>query len=681
MESQGASVSVCGKYLLDLAVKRLRGSTAVVSNGIVFADITGHDEREARGMNIVSLHTSDGIFFSAVQSRHPAPVSAVSEGAVVFPSEDNVYSAYIGSVPCSPSAAEPSISQLTAPGVSLICGKDIELKIDSADLPIGTEIRVYGLHEERGLEAGSSFTVNVKEKGILPLCLAAFSDGVLIGFTVYRVFCSAVEFRSADERLNGCFADGMRSILGRKISSVIPEEEPRGELLYMFSFWPRNFSGHTLSYFGFEDEACEFMRLLDAILIKDGFIKQNYSLSLFSDGSWGPPGNDGIGFYLWQWGKLMRRFPDKRPDPQAVRRALDFIGYNTRWNGLINDGTEPGDLFSSNKPAGSVYTQATVMAGLSELSGSYAETEVTEEEAGLVSRMRSLLERYISALKFDHRKTPWFDEYMVGYEAVASGDVGMIEPAMREWYTWFWSICDGNYYHGYSTAAPGVFFMSPESRIEGFDEKIANTVEKIIKENSCDVCSAFLYTHVPRVDAYVQLGVAINLLFLGETDRAYAYLNEYLKYSRITKLGYILPECIYPYEHKTGGGRTRMCDTLSTKKEKFPFLYGDPPDGAENLFGGFATPGNLIHLGYLFDMIDVMLGIYTADGGFVLMPRIPDALLPLSVTGIRTRWGEISVSAESRSAVYSMNGKRFNVRIGQTLTVKKEEFIQDPCEK
>lgn len=645
-------ITLQGDWLVDLMAKEYTDSMYVLSKGMSFAEKRPFDNKELHGIWIRSLHTPDGIFFDAVTSRFPEKLPFIIKGQPVFlkKEDDNHTSFYSGNLKISQEFDHIS-SDICDPGKALTVGKNERIAFTSSSAKC-SKLRLYGaVSLEAEVRNGTAeFSVNISEKGIGPIVAVSLDeDGQILGFEFFYPLVLATTLKTADFRLNGSYIEYLRSLLLRRIGYSMPEEEPRGELVYPFSMWIRNYTGQTLSSFGFEEEAYEYLKLLDDILIQDGYLKQSYGLSLIPNSDdLGTMGNDGMGYYLWCWGKLMNRYPAKKPSLHAIDRCIRWLKFHTRWNGLIQDGTEPVDLFTSSETDGCLYTQGIVISGLKVLSGAYRNLKkLTPDEENLVKNMEEYAERLISAVQFRYRNTEFFDEYSTADAAVRENNYNIFDPGLRGWVEVIWSNIGEKYLHAYSVLQPGALFDDPEGKVDGFDSIIEQTMRKVAEERCCDYNDKLLYVHFPRVDAYSQLGAVLNLLYMNQPNRAYDYLDAFVSYWGLTKLTYILPECIETRSVGKPNDITKMSDSMKEKSETYPFLYPGSSNQPET--GYFRAPGNLIHVGYLFYIYDVMIGISVSKNGLVLTPRIPDKLFPVKLSGYHTPWGTVDMEADRQN--------------------------------
>lgn len=650
-----------GDWLTDLEASEFGNCTYVISKGMSFAEKRPFENRELHGIWIRSLHTPDGIFFYAETSRFPEKIPFEISGRTALLSESDNRTSFYAGESAAGGVSVTVTSDICSPGKALVVGITEKIGFTVSDGFSG-KLRLYGAVscEAEVTNGTAEAEVTVSRKGLVPIVAAAVDgNGKITGFSFFTPLTLSTVFETADFRINGTYVEYLRSMLLRRIGFSMPEEEPRGELVYPFSMWIRNYTGQTLSSFGFEEEAHQYLRLLDDILVRDGFLKQSYGLSLLTGSDdLGTMGNDGMGYYLWCWGKLMNRFPDRRPNLRAVDRCVRWLKFHTRWNGLIQDGTEPVDLFTSDATDGCLYTQGIVIAGLRVLSGAYRNAGgLSSDEESLVKNLEEYADRLITAVKFRFRDTGFFDEYSAADGAVKEGVFGIFDPALREWARVIWSNIDSKYLHAYSVLQPGALFGDPEAGVKGFDGLIENTLEKTVSERACDYDDRLIYVHFPRVDAYSQLGTVLDLLFMNQPDRAFRYLDAFVSYWGLTKLTYILPECIETRTVGKPNSITYMRDTMKEKSESYPFLYPGSDGQPEN--GYFRAPGNLIHVGYLFWIYDVIAGISVAADRLVLTPRIPEKLFPVKISGYHTPFGDVdmeTVMSDGKiTAVYTVH--------------------------
>lgn len=658
-EGKGASydlrLTLAGDWMIDLEKNEVAGGIAVTSKGMSHAFKRYFTNKELHGIWLYGLHTEDGMFFEATMSRFPEalPLMHNGSGYTVLKDTDNHFFLYAGTLPIGEVAVAVQ-SDLCDAGRAIVMGQSEKVRFTVSG---GSRLRLYGaVNGEYLIEDGCvETTVVFPERGIVPVVAVALDEnGRVIGADFFHPLVLKTVLKTGDFRVNGTYVEYLRSMLLRRIGQSMPEEEPRGELVYPFSMWIRNYIGQTLSSFGFDKEAYEYLNLLDELLVRDGYLKQSYSLLLLAgEDDMGCMGNDGMGYYLWGWGKLMNRYPQYRPQPRAVRRAVAWLRFHTRWNGLIQDGTEPVDLFTSDATEGCLYTQGIVIAGLRALCGAYRNQDaLSEEEERLVAEMEQYAARLIDAIDFRFRDTPYFNEYSAARPMIDAERFGVFDPGMAGWMRGIWSNIPDNYLHAYSVLQPGTLFADPEVDVPGFEERIRETVAKVKAERTCDYDDRFVYVHFPRVDTYSQLGMVLDLLFLNEVEDAYRYLDAFLAYWGLTNLTYILPECVETYHIGNAKRKTDMKETLEEKCRTFPFLY--PGSEGQPANGYFRAPGNLIHVGYLFWIYDVMLGISIKKNQLVFAPRLPKALLPLTLCNYHTPFGEVNVNAAEKDGTVTV---------------------------
>jgi len=664
-------LALAGDWLIDLEQSPAENCIAVTSKGMSHAQKRPFDNKELHGIWMYALHTRDGLFFEATLSRFPEklPIVHKGHGYAVLADDDNRFFLYAGAMSVGNMAAEIQ-TDLCDAGRAILMNQETAARFTVSS---GSRLRLYGAvsGEYPVINGCAEVTLAFPEQGIAPLVAVALDENdIMTGAAFFHPLVLKTALYTGDFRVNGTFVEYLRSMLLRRIGPSMPEEEPRGELVYPFSMWIRNYIGQTLSSFGFAKEAYAYLDLLDEILIRDGYLKESYSLLLQTgEDDMGIMGNDGMGYYLWEWGKLMNHFPQYRPRPRAIRRAINWLRFHTRWNGLIQDGTEPVDLFTSEATQGCLYTQGIVIAGLRVLSGAYRNQDVlSSEEEQLVSAMEQYAARLIEGIDFYFRDTPCFNEYSAARPMVDAGRFGMFDPHVAEWMRWIWGNIPENYLHAYSVLQPGALFADPEANIPGFEEKIRETVKRVQQERCCDYDHRLIYAHFPRADAYSQLGMVLDLLFLHEPEEAYVYLDAFLSYWGLTNLPFILPECIETYQLNNAGQKTLMSETMEEKCRTFPFLYPGSKGQPEN--GYFRAPGNLIHVGYLFWIYDVMLGISVKKNRLLFTPRLPKALLPLNLRGYHTPFGDVDAAAteedEKICVTYTIcrNGEKRCVKVG-----------------
>ncbi len=509
---------------------------------------------------------------------------------------------------------EPDVTQ---PGTYLMKDEEAEIKLKIMgpleDLE-SAEICLYGLTSLKcrlpceGGECQLIIKFTPECSGIIPL-LALIRGKDFLQFFIFDVLVLPVAIDSPDHRFNGIFVEIIRSMLQRRIFNVIPEEDPRGEMIYHHGFWPRNLYAYDLFCFGFQELGVKMVKTYGYLMEKYRFLFDSYSLygqEVFSN-----PlvsiSNDGIGFYLFQAGKILLRRPDLFDEDfkRGIKRAVTWLNYATHWNGLIFDKTEAVDHCRSERLAGNPYTQSICMAGLKLIS------EALEEcgEKDLGREAREVYERQLRGFMELYGEIGYFRDLIYNLD----------KPSLST----------------YSMPAPGCFLLDPELEEVSLRDLVSKTM-RIIMSKCVEPENRWAVTGgTGRVGlSYAQLGTAAALLNLGATDEAWKVLNEILRYAESTSLKYILPEVVVLKTHNEEYRRAR-----EEHRGIAPWLYNDKTEG---LPGWPCNPGNLIHMSYFLFVADLICGIFHKQDRIIIRPRIPSEWKTFSVKNYPTRYGPVS---------------------------------------
>ena len=510
---------------------------------------------------------------------------------------------------------EPDITQ---PGAYLIKDEEAEIKLKIKGLPRdldSAEISLYGLTSlkcklpRKDGEYQLTIKFTPKHSGIIPL-LVLVRGRDFLHFSIFDILVLPVVITSPDQRFNGVFVEIIRSMLQRRIFNIIPEEDPRGEMIYHHGFWPRNIYAYDLFCFGFKDLGIKMIKTYGYLMEKYRFLFDSYSLygqEVFSN-----PlvsiSNDGVGFYLLQAGKILLRKPEIFDEDlrRGVEKAITWLNYATHWNGLIFDKTEAVDHCRSERLAGNPYTQSICMAGLKIISRAL-------EECGEKEMSRKAWEIYERQLK----------GFMKLY-----GELGYIRDLIYE-------KADKPRLSTYSMPAPGCFLLDPEIEENNLRDLISETM-RVVKNKCVEPENRWAITGgTGKIGlSYAQLGTAAALLNLDAIDDAWKVLNEILKYAESTSLKYILPETVVLKTHMEDYKKVR-----EKHKRIAPWLYSDK---TERLPGWPCNPGNLIHMSYYLFVVDLICGISHRQDKILIRPKIPSDWDTFSVKNYPTRYGSIS---------------------------------------
>jgi len=517
--------------------------------------------------------------------------------------------------PCILISLEPDITQ---PGQYLEKDEETEIKLKVEGIPRdieSAEISLYGLVSlKRRLlfkQGKCQLTVKFRPKysGIVPLLVLVEGKDFLY-FSIFDILVLPTVVKSPDSRFNGVFVEYIRSMLQRRIFNVVPEEDPRGEMIYHHGFWPRNLYAYDLFCFGFREIGVKMIKAFGYLLEKYRFLFDSYSLygqEVFSN-----PlvsiSNDGIGFYLFQAGKILLRRPDLFDEDfkRGIEKAVTWLDYSTHWNGLLFDKTEAVDHCRSERLVGNPYSQSICMAGLKVVSK--ALKECGEKE--LSRRAEIVFKRQLKGFKKLYGEIGYFRDLVY-----IDGE----KPRLST----------------YSMPAPGCFLLDLEVEEHSLDDLVSETM-KIIKDQCTEPNNPWAVTggtgHLST--SYAQLGTVAALLNLGAVDDAWRFLNEILKYAESTSLKYMLPEKVVLKSHREDYEKAKR-----EHEKRAPWLYTSV---SEKLPGWPCNPGNLVHMSYFLFIVDLMCGISHSRDKITIKPRIPSSWNYFSVKNYFTRYGPVS---------------------------------------
>ena len=519
------------------------------------------------------------------------------------------------------------VPDLELPGAYLLKGEPKKLSVEvQSEQELGeVEVMLCGavqccqrVHLSKGKNS-LSIEVVPEQEGLLPVCvLIEGKDFVVI--RVFECFVLPTEVKSPDHRFNGVYVEYLRSMHERHFFNVVPEEDPRGEMRYHHGFWPRNIHGGYLYRFGFDELGLEVTKAFGYLLEKYRFLFDAYSLrgeEVFSNPRVSVS-NDGVGFYLFQAGKILLRQPQVFDDDfrRGIAAAVQWLNWSTHWNGLLMDKTEAVDHCRSERLSGNPYSQGICMAGLKIISRALK----LMDEPLLAEEAERIFEWQMKGFEELYREDGYFKDVLPGPSA--------------------WLSC-------YSMPCPSAFLLDPEVDDRRLLELMHETI-KVLLEKQTAPNNRWMIEGPPGSTgaSYCQLGTIASLLNLGQPDMAWGFLNELLKYAESTNLKYVLPEGISfkRDEEETEEGRfaaehyrqvRRFC------KERVPWLYHE---GSEKLFGFPSNPGNLVHMSYYLFVVDLICGIsHTTDGKSLrVAPKVPTAWESFAVKNYRTRFGKVS---------------------------------------
>ena len=526
-----------------------------------------------------------------------------------------------------------------SPGVYLLKGKSKKLSFEvQSEQTLGeVEITLCGAiqgHQKRRLPKGKSvFSIEVisEQEGLLPLCVLIEGEDFVV-VKVFECFVLATEVQSPDHRFNGVYVEYLRSMHERHFFNVVPEEDPRGEMRYHHGFWPRNLPGSNLYRFGFDDLGLEVTKTFGYLLEKYRFLFDAYSLrgeEVFSH-PLVSVSNDGIGFYLFQAGKILLRRPDAFDDDfrRGIAAAVQWLNWSTHWNGLLMDKAEAVEHCGSERLSGNPYSQGICMAGLKIISKALklvGETPLAEET-------ERIFEWQLKGFEELYREVGYFRDLEKGPPARLSV---------------------------YSMPCPSAFLLDPEVDDQRLMEFMRKTIAVLLEEKTAPN-NQWMIEGAPGATgvSYSQLGTIASLLNLGKLDEAWGFLNELLKYAESTNLKYVLPEGIFfkRSEEDSDEGKSaaeRYERVRRECKERVPWLYHE---GSEKCFGFPSNPGNLVHMSYYLFVVDLICGIsHSADAKSLrIAPKVPTDWKRFSVRNYGTRFGEVSYQLEKTAKSISL---------------------------
>jgi len=517
---------------------------------------------------------------------------------------------------------------ITQPATYLIKDKERELVVNIGNIPddLGeAELNLYGcisLKKKVYLnKEGYSLRFKIKPKfeGIIPLLL--FIEGKDFIFTrIFEIFVLPTRVLSPDHHFNGIFVEYLRSMHQRHIFNVVPEEDPRGMMVYHYGFWPRNLYSYNLFCFGFNKLGLQMIKTFGFLLEKYRFLFDAYSLrgeEIFSN-----PlvsiSNDGIGFYLFQTGKILLRDPGRFDSDfkRGIELAIKWLNYSTHWNGLLMDKTEAVDHCRSERLSGNPYSQGICMAGLKITSKAM---RLIEEEK-LAQEAEELFERQIKGFKELYKDLGYFR------------DITFLNSS--------------NLFSSYSMSSPGDFLLDPEVEELSLRKMIKKTAE-IIRKNNTEEDNPYLISDKRGSVgmSYSQLGMVAALINLGNISEAWRFLKEILPYALSTNLKYVLPEGIILFSKKDDKLGEKMREKYYKVKEfcqkRAPHLFNER---SEKMPGWPYNPGNLVHMSYYLFVVDLICGVFHKNGKekLSIYPKIPPDWDYFILEEYRTRFGPVS---------------------------------------
>lgn len=520
---------------------------------------------------------------------------------------------------------EPDITQ---PGTYLAKDKERELTINIGNIPddLGeVELNLYGcisLKKKLHLnKEGYSLKFKIKPKfeGIIPLLL--FIEGEDFIFTrIFEVFVLPTLVLSPDHHFNGIFVEYLHSMHQRHTFNVVPEEDPRGMMVYHYGFWPRNLYSYNLFCFGFNKLGIQMIKTFGFLLEKYRFLFDAYSLKgeeVFSN-----PlvsiSNDGIGFYLFQTGKILLRDPRAFDSDfkRGIELAIKWLNYSTHWNGLLVDKTEAIDHCRSERLSGNPYSQGICMAGLKVISNAL----ILVEEKELAQEARELFERQINGFEKLYKDSGYFRDII--------------------------PIDSFNILSSYSMSSPADFLLDPEVKELGLIKMIKKTIE-MIRENNTEENNPYLVSDRRGAVgmSYSHLGMVAALINLGNVQEAWRFLKEVLPYALSTNLKYVLPEQILLFSKKEDESGKKIREKYYKIKEfcqkRAPYLFNEQ---SEKMPGWPYNPGNLVHMSYYLFVVDLICGVSHEIGKekLIIYPKIPTDWKYFTLEEYKTRFGSIS---------------------------------------
>jgi len=535
----------------------------------------------------------------------------------------------VGKIERVPSMSLRLEPDVTCPGSYLKVDEETELVLDiNVPQDLGeAEVALYGLMtSKRRLSLDregcrSAFRFVPRYAGIIPL-LVLIEGEDFVSFGLFEVLVLPTVVKSPDHRFNGVFVEYLRSMLQRRFFNVVPEEDPRGEMLYHHGFWPRNLYAYDLFCFGFQNLGVEMVKAFGYLLERYRFLFDAYSLDgreVFSN-PLVSVSNDGIGFYLFQAGKMLLRRPDLFDEDfkGGIEKAVTWLDYCTHWNGLLADKTEAVDHCRSERLVGNPYSQSICMAGLKVISR--ALEEVGEGE--LAERAGKLFERQLEGFRRLYGEIGYFRDLVY---------VDAEKPRLSD----------------YSMPAPGCFLLEPEVEEDSLVDMAKRTME-VIKERCTEEDNPWLVTGgMGRVGtSYPQLGTVAGLLNLGDLHDARKFLDEILRYAESTSLRYVLPEGVVLKSNR------EYEKVREEHRRRAPWLYAETPEG---LPGWPCNPGNLVHMSYFLFVADLICGISHRRDSILVRPRVPSGWNFLHVENYPTRYGPISYDYRRKGGEISLN--------------------------
>ncbi|HID95548.1 MAG TPA: hypothetical protein EYP53_05770 [Candidatus Latescibacteria bacterium] len=531
------------------------------------------------------------------------------------------------------------VPDLELPGAYLLKGEPNKLSVEiQSKQELGkAEVMLCGavqccqrVHLSKGKNP-LSIKVISEQEGFLPVCVLIEGKD-FVAIRVFECFVIPTEVKSPDHRFNGVYVEYLRSMHERHFFNAVPEEDPRGEMRYHHGFWPRNIHGGYLYRFGFDELGLEVTKAFGYLLEKYRFLFDAYSLrgeEVFSN-----PlvsiSNDGVGFYLFQAGKILLRKPEVFDEDfrRGIAAAVQWLNWSTHWNGLLVDKTEAVDHCRSERLSGNPYSQGICMAGLKIISRALK----LVDELLLAEEAERVFERQMKGFEELYRKVGYFRDLLAGPPARLSD---------------------------YSMPCPSAFLLDPEVDDQRLIELMDKTIAVLLEKQTAPH-NRWMIEGSPGATgaSYGQLGTIASLLNLGRPNEAWGFLNELLNYAESTNLKYVLPEGIFfkRNEEESDEGKFAAERYERVRRhcmERTPWLYHK---GSEKLFGFPSNPGNLVHMSYYLFVVDLICGISHGEDEKTLRiaPKVPAAWESFAVKNYRTRFGELSYHLKRRAEGISL---------------------------
>jgi hypothetical protein len=521
--------------------------------------------------------------------------------------------------------------ELNIAGQYILLGeeKQIEISIELKKGLAAEKITIAGitdLTKNEKIEGIKKFKViiHADKKGIVPMVVIAEGNGWL-AWNRLDIFVMPSAITSSDTRFNGVIVEMMRSILMRRIHNIIPEEEPRGEMRFPLLICGRFLGAENCDYFGFSELAYSIMEAYSGIIKRDKYLHQDCLINgVIQDWgghfTFGREGNDGIGFFLFQAGKILIKNPNFKMDYDAISDAVEHLEKNAHWNGLLDSQSEIEDFFMSEHTSGNPYTQGLAIAGLLVL-------QKALKKSGYVSlshRCRKLAKRFIDGFKMLYGKDGYFSNKV--YSGWGSAGKWLDEPILN----------------AYINLGSGSFIMDPSIQTDELKGLIEKTIEKV--KEQCLVPGHSLVMGDPDSVhfGFSQCGFIANLLSLNRVAEAEPFMKEALEYWNTTVMTYILPEVVY-VKNRDWWNTFDPVKEPKRIRELYPWVYkGDQP--ANGVFGLVRGNGNLSVFAYFLYVVDLITGIVHTDEAIQIMPKPFPGWNEFKAENINTRIGKISYS-------------------------------------